>query len=175
MPIKEYPPSKADELLASIQRVLGTPDPDPCDGLLRDAIRLSLLVTDDMFEDDHTLDYLETLSDCWDGFIDRYLESVEGKELDARGVAKRILENIHDAIKSAEKAEQGSHRATGKGSGEPPSPFFLIGGLTSSAHRLHTRSAGNHSIYSSLATEPTHRRTGRGDVHATATRRNTHV
>jgi hypothetical protein len=101
------PPRKIDELLTSIQRILDTPDPDPCDGLLRDAIRLSLLVTDDMFEDDHTLDYLETLSDCWDGFIDRYLESVEGKELDARGVAKRILENIHDAIKPAEKAEHG--------------------------------------------------------------------
>jgi hypothetical protein len=40
------------DVLTSIQRILDKPDDEDCDGLLRDALRLSLLQHPDMEEDD---------------------------------------------------------------------------------------------------------------------------
>jgi hypothetical protein len=97
------PPSKIDELLTSMQRVLNTPDPDPTDGLLHDAIRISLLGTY-TFEDEP--DDLDFFDDCMGALLDRYL-AAEGKGMDARQLAMRILEHIPDAIEFAEKAERG--------------------------------------------------------------------
>jgi hypothetical protein len=107
--LKEHLPTKADVLLLNIQRILDAPDPDPADGLLRDAMRLSLLATEDVIMDDGDparlrTDDRETLFDCMRAHIDRYLESAEGREIVAGGkaiqrMAMRILENMHLVIK----------------------------------------------------------------------------
>lgn len=62
------------DVLTSIQRILDKPDDEDCDGLLRDALRLSLLQHPDMEEDDQ-----DTLYDCIWTLIGRYIESPEMK------------------------------------------------------------------------------------------------
>jgi hypothetical protein len=82
------------DVLTSIQHILDKPDGEDCDGLLRDALRLSLLQTSDMEEDD-----LDTLHQCIWTLIGRYIESPEGKGEDAQILMTRLLWAVFPVLK----------------------------------------------------------------------------
>jgi hypothetical protein len=82
------------DVLTSIQRILDKPDDEDCDGLLRDALRLSLLQHPDMEEDDQ-----DTLYDCIWTLIGRYIESPEGEGEDAQILMTRLLWVVFPVLK----------------------------------------------------------------------------
>jgi hypothetical protein len=80
------------DVLTSIQRILDKPDDEDCDGLLRDALRLSQ--HPDMEEDDQ-----DTLYDCIWTLIGRYIESPEGEGEDAQILMTRLLWVVFPVLK----------------------------------------------------------------------------
>jgi hypothetical protein len=82
------------DVLTSIQRILDKPDDEDCDGLLRDALRLSLLQHPDMEEDDQ-----DTLYDCIWTLIGRNIESPEGEGEDAQILMTRLLWVVFPVLK----------------------------------------------------------------------------
>ena len=95
------------DVLTSIQRILDKPDDEDCDGLLRDALRLSLLQHPDMGEDDQ-----DTLYDCIWTLIGRYIESPRCKRAHAAETnGSLLLRNTEVAARISEILRRGAERA----------------------------------------------------------------
>jgi len=131
------------DVLTSIQRILDKPDDEDCDGLLRDALRLSLLQHPDMEEDDQ-----DTLYDCIWTLIGRYIESPEGEGEDAQILMTRLLWVVFPVLKPhAPRGSNDASKISTATRSKPSSSAELCSSRSSGI--LRTKSAGSSRISAS--------------------------